>query len=111
MLRRLRSTYKIQTRPEDGLDEVLVEFVPWQNSIFNIVCISRAYWADDFCPQYKTQYYCLDDFNETQQETLKKILIEEYSLFVGYMRCPFNDVAETGFLKDSTLHRKYDARR
>ncbi len=82
-MRRLQVTYKIQTTPEDGLNEVLVEFVPWQNSIFNIVRISYTGW-DDYAMNQITTHYCLKQFTNEQQSKLKKILLDEYSLYVGY---------------------------
>lgn len=83
-MRRLHATYKIKTRPEDGLDEMVVEVVPWQGNCFNIVSLSRTYWDDEFFPQQKTRYYDISYLTESQAATLKRILKEEWEDYCGW---------------------------
>ena len=56
-MRRLQTTYKIKTRPEDDLDSMVIEFVPWQGNCFNVVQMSRTYWEDEVFPVQRTRYY------------------------------------------------------
>lgn len=84
---RLKSTYSIHTNLEDGLDEVIIEFIPC-GSYFNIAKIYLNYFEDSPCLPLRTKYYKLRNFTQEQQDKIKKIIFNEWSNYLEFMKLP-----------------------
>lgn len=87
-MRRLKQEYKVFTKPEDGLFDVVIVFIPCQG-FFNIIQIYKTCWVDDFAPQQKTHFYKSEHFSEEQIEKMNEILNEEWNNHLELMRNPY----------------------
>lgn len=82
--------YQIRTRPEDGLYDVIIEFVCWQNS-FNITKIFEIYWSDpdgysQHGPEQMTKNWNLSHFSNEQLEKMTEIVNEEWKNYAGWQK-------------------------
>jgi len=85
--------YTVKTSQEDDLQLVQIVFVPWGNSIFNIVEISRSFWDSDFNERHVKRYK-LRDFSDLQQEKIKQLILEEWNRHLSFLKSelyPIND--------------------
>jgi hypothetical protein len=85
--------YIIKTSQEDDLQLVEIVFVPWSNSNFNIVEISRVFWNEDATKRY-VKHYELATFSDLQQEKIKQLILKEWNRHLSLMKSelyPIND--------------------